>query len=82
MAADQVIVTVLPGGEVDRRNAAAALGRTPKTLASWKSQGLGPRCFLVRGRCYYDWVEIQAFARGRRLNHPTTKDACSAGLGR
>lgn len=64
MPTSQLMITILPGGQVDRRNAAVALGRKPKTLASWKSKGLGPRCFSIQGRCYYDWTEIQDYARG------------------
>ncbi|QUT05203.1 DNA-binding protein [Sphingobium phenoxybenzoativorans] len=59
-----VKVRVLPDGRVDRRNAAAALNRRPKTLAEWQSKGFGPRPFLVGGRVFYKWAEVQAFARG------------------
>jgi hypothetical protein len=59
-----VIVRVLPNDRVDRRNAAIALGRAPKTLAEWKLKGIGPRPFLVGGRVFYRWTEVQDFARG------------------
>ncbi len=61
----QVKVRVLPGDRVDRRNAAAALNRSPKTLAEWKRLGIGPRAFLVGGRVFYRWSEVQAFAQGK-----------------
>lgn len=62
---EQVRVLVLPDGRVDRRNAAKALGRQPKTLAEWKRLGIGPRCHLVGGRVFYNWVDVQAYARGK-----------------
>ena len=63
-AEDRVRVLVLPGNRVDRKNAAKALGRQPKTLAEWKRLGLGPKSFNVGGRVFYDWSEVQAFASG------------------
>lgn len=67
MSHHEVMITVLPGRRLDRRNAAAALGRKPKTLANWKSKGIGPRCFSVLGRCYYDLDEIESNAHGMRV---------------
>jgi hypothetical protein len=64
--AEQVRVVVLPDGRVDRPNGAAFLGREPKTLAEWRSKGIGPRCFLVGGRVFYWWNELQALARGKK----------------
>jgi hypothetical protein len=61
---EQVRVRVLPGNRVDRKEAAKALNRTPKTLAEWKRLGVGPRSFMVGGRVFYDWPEVQAFGRG------------------
>jgi len=61
---EQVKVRVLPGNRIDRKNAAAALNRTPKTLAEWRRLGTGPRAFNVGGRVFYDWAEVQAFASG------------------
>jgi hypothetical protein len=61
---EQIRVRVLPGNRVDRKNAAAALNRTPKTLAEWKRLGLGPRSHMIGGRVFYNWSEVQAFANG------------------
>jgi len=61
---DQVKVTVLPDGRVDRKNAAKALGLQPKTLAEWKRLGKGPRSFRVGGRCFYRWDDVRGFASG------------------
>lgn len=60
----KMMVTVLPTGLVDRRNAAAALGRRPKTLANWIAKKVGPPCFRAGGRCYYKWSDVQEFGRG------------------
>jgi hypothetical protein len=57
-------VRVLPDGRVARKDAAKALGLQPKTLAEWKRLGTGPKSRLVGGRAFYDWAEVQAFARG------------------
>jgi hypothetical protein len=41
-AVEKVRVRILPGGRLDRRNAALYLDRSPKTLAQWALQGKGP----------------------------------------
>jgi hypothetical protein len=61
---DKVRVLVLPGNRVDRKNAAKALGRQPKTLAEWKRLGIGPKPRKICGRVIYDWEEVQRFAAG------------------
>lgn len=61
---EQLRVKVTPDGRVDRYGAAVALGRAPKTLAQWKSRGIGPRSVNVGGRVFYDWQEVLAMARG------------------
>ena len=50
---EQIRVRVLPDGRMDRPNAAAYIGHSPKTLANWHSQGIGPECILVGGRAFY-----------------------------
>ncbi len=69
--AQQVRVVVLPGGRdgcgrVDRKNAARALGRSTKTMAEWSRLGRGPKNYLVGGRRYYDWTDVQHYATGSR----------------
>ena len=56
-AVEQVTVRVLPDGRLDRKNAAAYLGRAPKTLAQWKLQGRGPKSVTVNGREFY-YLEV------------------------
>ena len=63
-AVEQVRVMVLPSGRVDRKNAAKALNRAPKTLAEWTRLGIGPKPHNIGGRIFYEWSEVQAFARG------------------
>ena len=63
---DQVCVRVLPDGRVSRRDAAAILGRTPKTLADWKLRGWGPRPIIVGGRVFHDYEECLSMARGEK----------------
>ena len=59
-AVEMVKVRVLPGGWVDRKNAAEAMNRTPKTLAEWKRLGRGPQAHLRGGRVFYRWSDVQA----------------------
>ena len=61
-----VNVRVLPGGRLDRANAASFLGKTPKTLAEWHRRGMGPNSFLVGGRRFYRLEELQAYANGEK----------------
>lgn len=49
---------------MDRKNAALALGKSQQTLANWKTTGVGPKPFLVNGRCYYWANEVLAYGRG------------------
>jgi hypothetical protein len=58
---DVVRVTVLPGGRMDRRNAAAFLGRKPQTLAHWAAAGEGPPYLSVKGRVFYALADLRRF---------------------
>lgn len=60
-------IKVDPIGRMDRRNAALALNKSEQTLANWKTQGIGPRCFVVNGRAYYDAQEVFAYGRGSEM---------------
>jgi hypothetical protein len=63
---DIVRVRVLPDRRVSRHDAARILGRTPKTLAEWKTRGWGPRAIVVGGRIFHDYDECLAMARGEK----------------
>jgi hypothetical protein len=60
-AIDQVRVRVLPDGRLSRNDAAAYLGRQPKTLAMWALEKRGPPIVHVGGRCFYRLADLQAF---------------------
>jgi hypothetical protein len=34
------------------------VGLSPKTLANWRSQGVGPKYFLANGSVYYSFSEL------------------------
>ena len=59
-----VRVRVLPGGRMDRENAAKYLGRKPKTLAMWALTGKGPPVHKAGGRCFYMQDALDAFLEG------------------
>jgi hypothetical protein len=60
---DMVRVRVLPDGRMDRESAARYLGRRPKTLAMWATQGKGPRSIKVGGRIFYFRDDLDEFIR-------------------
>lgn len=60
-ALDRVKVTVLPGGRLSRRDAAAYLGRAASTLENWASTGRGPRPVNIGGRAFYNLTDLDAF---------------------
>lgn len=51
-------------GMMTRKNAAIALGVTPKTMCHWAARGIGPSPVKVHGRVHYQWDEIKSFATG------------------
>ncbi len=57
-------VLIDPLGRLDTRNAALMLGRSPGTMSNWRVQGIGPKHFVVGGRCYYWADEVMAYGRG------------------
>ena len=61
---EQVRVRVLPDGRMSRKNAAVYLGNAEKTLATWETEGKGPRSVLVGGRRFYFKDDLDSFIRG------------------
>ncbi len=55
-------VRVLPDGRLTRKDAAAYLGRAPKTLAMWAMVGTGPPALKVGGRIFYRLDDLRRFA--------------------
>lgn len=64
-SANQISVTVLPTGLISRKDAAAALGRSAKTLAEWKSKNIGPIAYMIGRRAFYLWTDVLELGRGR-----------------
>ena len=58
---DRVRIRVLPDGRVNRRDSAAYLGISPKTLAMWQTQGKGPASILVGGRRFHFLEELDRY---------------------
>ena len=59
----KVQVRILPDGRLTRRDAAAYLGLSEKTLAIWATQGRGPKVQPVAGRRFYFKEELDRFVR-------------------
>jgi hypothetical protein len=57
-------IRVTPDGRVDTDNAAVFLGVTKKTMANWRSRGVGPRWRKVGSFVFYELRALQAFAAG------------------
>ena len=58
---EEVRVRVLPDGRVSREDAAAFLGRKPKTLAMWALEKKGPATHKVGGRIFYRLDDLKRF---------------------
>lgn len=56
-------------GLATRRQAAEFLGRKPKTLANWKSMGIGPPCAGSR----YPWPELEKWVEAQKDSSPGTR---------
>lgn len=62
-----VKIRILPDGRVNRNDAAAFLGLSPKTMAQMACQGRGPLMRKVGGRAFYHITDLEAFvATGAR----------------
>jgi hypothetical protein len=58
-------VHVLPDGSLDSANAGKYIGRSPKTMAQWRSRGKGPRFRRdAAGKPWYQIDELDVFKRG------------------
>ena len=70
-----VKVRVLPDRRVSAADGGKVLGRTPKTMAEWRTKGWGPRPIRVGGRIFYDFDECLAMARGAEPIKPALRVA-------
>lgn len=66
LAPDAWIVQLKPGelkplfvkaSDIDK----VVIGLSPKTLANWRSLGVGPRYSIVNGSIYYRFGELERF---------------------
>lgn len=68
MNADSTIhriqVRATPDGRLSRRDAAKFIGVEARTLANWKSQGVGPRQVKIGGRVFYRLTDLSTFVEG------------------
>lgn len=51
-------------GVLDRKEAAAALKVSPRTLTNWAYRGEGPRCVKIGGRILYRREDILDYIAG------------------
>lgn len=51
-------------GRCDSANACLVLGKSPSTLANWRTAGTGPVHRKVNGRIYYMYDHLVAYALG------------------
>lgn len=52
-------------GRLNRADAGRYLGVTTKTLAEYRSKGIGPRSHKLGGQCFYYTDDLRAFVRER-----------------
>src|SRR6516164_3912173 len=57
---ETVKVQILLDGRMDCKNAALYMGNKEKTLATWRTQGKGPRFVKVGGRVFYYRDDLDA----------------------
>lgn len=72
------IVEMCPDGRMDTTNAAHYLGLKEKTLAMWRSSGVGPQ-FIKRGRIFYYKEDLDKWLneRGRHRSSALLRSAQS-----
>jgi len=61
---EQVRARVLPDGRLSAADAARYLGRNPKTLANWRSTGIGPAWTRNGGRIFYRLSALRRWMEG------------------
>ncbi len=66
----EIQIIQFPPGEIEPLFIAARdvpkviIGLSPKTLANWRSQKVGPPFHLVQGSVYYSWPVLKDFFSG------------------
>ena len=73
-------VFVLPDGRMDAKNAAVYCGVSVKTLAMWRSKGVGPK-FMKLGKVYYYLEDLNACMKNNIVNSTAQARLLSKGVG-
>lgn len=55
-------------GRLNRTDAGRYLGVTSKTLAEWKSAGMGPPSHKLGGQCFYYVADLRTYVREQAGN--------------
>lgn len=58
---ERAAVRMTPDGRLTRSEAAKFIGVAARTLANWRSKGVGPRQIKVGGRVFYRLDDLQVF---------------------
>jgi hypothetical protein len=67
-----VLVTILPDGRMDRKNAARYCGFSEKTLAMHACRGTGPD-FVKRGKVFYFREDVDRWIREGKFGNVVAK---------
>lgn len=63
----EIQIRLFPDGRMDARSAAAYVGLDEKTMANYRSRGIGPK-FVKRGRIFYYKVDLDEWIAGGRAS--------------
>ena len=70
MAKQEIKVIQFPPGEIEPLSVAAravpkvVIGTTAKTMANWRSLGIGPEYHVIGGSVYYEFKVLKEFFSG------------------
>lgn len=60
---------------LSQNDAAPRIGVQPKTLANWRTLGIGPKFIRAGGRIAYDPADIEAWKTARRVSSTSERVA-------
>ncbi len=63
MEIQEIQIRLFPDGRMDARSAAAYVGLDEKTMANYRSRGIGPK-FVKRGRIFYYKADLDEWING------------------
>jgi hypothetical protein len=68
-AESQIVrISITPDGRLRRRDAAAYLALSERTLANWHSRRIGPRSHRIGGRAFYYVADLEAFVASQAVH--------------